>query len=128
MNDTLRNGSLRNKKGRISAQELEIINFHDLEVTSSPTKKAESERSTTTSKVPTKRDRKSSGGSHFQQRSKTTANEPPATAYVVKKIIKEAKIFPEYTLWSPEVVSKLTVYPALLTVIEKPYCRTVASY
>lgn len=85
MKNTPRRRSLRNKRDRLSAQKVKIINPDDLEVSSPPKKSTRMERSTTSSKKVTRNREKLSNGSRLQQRNGTSAAMPPVITDVLKK-------------------------------------------
>lgn len=79
-----RKRSLWNTRDRSSAKEIEVINFSGLEVASPSKKKAETERSTTLSKIIT-RNAKILLNANSQERSENIVAKRPETTKVAKK-------------------------------------------
>lgn len=75
--NTPRKRRVRKKKDRSSARYVHIKSFNNLKVVFSPERRARTEISTTPSEKIAKSTKKSSDGSHLQQRSKISTAELP---------------------------------------------------
>lgn len=93
MKNMPRKKQLQGKRDKSPAKEIEIIDLDNLEVSSSPRKKART--LTRPNRVTTSCAKKSSEGSGLQFGSKSSAANPSETVDVVEVVAKEAKERPE---------------------------------
>lgn len=86
---TAQNRRPPNRRHRSTLHEALIIKLEDLEVPSSPKKRAMTARPTAPSKITSRSAKKSSGRSQSEQSCKASARNPPATTDMVRNLTEE---------------------------------------
>lgn len=104
---------MHNKSGLIFAQQIQIINFEDLEVLSRPKKGARNKKFTTLSKKVKRNAKKSLDGGNLQQRSKKRAVEILVPVVGIKRTAVEAKKKPKDTTQSSNTESEPLVHSGI---------------